>query len=97
MPLILNHATRKYRRLYFVMGCIFSCAALSIYALAWVPVTYGIENHIVALVLTTASNYFLFKACLELSSRWKTSVIGVTLVTNCIVMGHLLVAALEYL
>ncbi len=74
-----------------------SCAALSVYALAWVPVTYGLENHIAALILTTASNYFLFKACLELSSRWKTSIISVTLVTNCIVMGHLLVAALGYL
>jgi hypothetical protein len=95
MPLLLNHATRRYRRLYFCIGAALSLIALSIYVLSWVPVRYGIENHIAALAITTAANFFMFKACLELSSQWKTSVITITLFTNFFIISSVLIAALR--
>jgi|TARA_R110000868_G_scaffold169858_6_gene404970 hypothetical protein len=95
MQLLLNHATRRYRRLYFLIGAILSLSAVSIYALSWVPVRYGIENHIAALAMTTAANFFMFKACLELSAQWKTSVIAIVLFTNFFIISSVLIAALS--
>lgn len=95
MQLILNHGTRKYRRLFYLLGCLFSFTALSVYAVGWVPVRYGLEHHIVALVLTTAGNYFLFKACLQLSAQWKTGIIITTLFTNFFIVSSLVISALR--
>ena len=95
MQLLLNHATRRYRRLHFILGALFSLAALSVYILSWVPVRYGLENHIAALAITTAANFFMFKACLQLSSQWKTSVITIVLFTNFFIVSSLVMAALK--
>ena len=96
MQLILNHATRKYRRLYFLAGCLMSFCAISVYALSWVPSRYGLEDHIAALAITTAANYLLFKGCLQLSSQWKTPIIVITLFSNCFIVTNLVIAALKY-
>ena len=96
MQLILNHATRKYRRLYFFAGCLLSVVAISVYALAWVPTQYGLEDHIAALAITTAANFLLFRGCLQLSSHWKTPIIITTLFTNCFIVTNLVIGSLKY-